>query len=154
MLSKTPKGTSIVLKSRFSAVEAVCKRILAALEAENFSKDDVFAVHLGLEEAFLNAVKHGNKCRPDKKVIVNYSISPRRVEISVTDEGKGFNPHNVPDPREGDNIFKIGGRGLFLIRAFMDKVKFNNTGNSIAMVKYNSNDLQGHCGSKAKKNHE
>jgi serine/threonine-protein kinase RsbW len=138
MLPKMPKGSSIVLKSCFSAVEPLCRRILADLEAQNYSKDDVFAVHLGLEEAFINAVKHGNKGKPDKKVIINYSVSPKAAEIFVTDEGDGFDPEDVPDPRRGDNIFKDGGRGLFLIKAYMDKVEFNKPGNCIRMVKYNS----------------
>jgi serine/threonine-protein kinase RsbW len=140
MLSKQPKGSSIVLKSRYLAVEAVCKRILGELEAENYNQDDIFAVHLGLEEAFINAVKHGNKGITDKNVIINYSIDPNQAEITVTDEGDGFDPESVPDPREGDNIFKVGGRGLFLIRAYMDGVDFNRTGNSIKLIKYNSNE--------------
>ena len=139
MLSKSPLGVPIVIESSSSAIEQVCERILSELHAGNFSKDDVFAVHLGLEEAFLNAIKHGNKDDVTRKVTIHYSISPDEVEIFMKDQGQGFDPDSVPDTRCGDNIYKIGGRGLFLIRSYMDLTEFNEQGNCIRMVKYNSN---------------
>jgi serine/threonine-protein kinase RsbW len=139
MSSKLPIGMTIILESRASAIEQVCERILSELQACDFSKEDVFAVHLGLEEAFLNAIKHGNEDDTTRKVTINYRIKPDEVEIFMKDQGKGFNPDSVPDPRCGDNIYKIGGRGLFLIRSYMDLIEFNKQGNCIRMVKYNSN---------------
>jgi len=139
MLSRPPSGVPIVIESSSSAIEKVCERILSELQADNFSKEDVFAVHIGLEEAFLNAIKHGNKDDAARKVEINYSISPDMVEIFMEDQGRGFDPDSVPDPRCGDNIYKIGGRGLFLIRSYMDVTEFNEQGNCIRMVKYNSN---------------
>lgn len=139
MLSRTPSGVPIVIESSSSAIEQVCERILSELHADNFSKEDVFAVHLGLEEAFLNAIKHGNKDDTARKVTINYSIRPDEIEIFMKDQGQGFDPDSVPDPRCGDNIYKIGGRGLFLIRSYMDLTEFNEQGNCIRMVKYNSN---------------
>lgn len=139
MLSKLPSGVPIVIESSSSAIEQVCKRILSELQADNFSKEDVFAVHLGLEEAFLNAIKHGNKNDNTRKVTITYSIRPDEIEIFMKDQGQGFDPDSVPDPRCGDNIYKVGGRGLFLIRSYMDLTEFNEQGNCIRMVKYNSN---------------
>lgn len=138
MLSKLPSGVSIVVKSSSSAVKEVWRRILSELEDNNFGSEDIFAIHLGLEEAFINAVKHGNKYDTDKKVTINYSITPDEVEIFMTDEGQGFDPDLVPDPRYGDNIYKLGGRGLFLARAYMDLTEFNQRGNCIRMVRFNS----------------
>jgi serine/threonine-protein kinase RsbW len=126
----------MVVESKSSAVVDVCKQILSKLETYNFGKDDIFAVHLTLEEAFLNAVKHGNKMDPTKKVKVDYSVDSDKVEISITDEGEGFEPDAVEDPRFGSGLFEPGGRGLLLMNSYMDTVKYNERGNSVYMVRY------------------
>jgi serine/threonine-protein kinase RsbW len=136
MASNAPDNCSIVVESKASAVVDVCKQILSKLEDNNFDKDDVFAVHLTLEEAFLNAVKHGNKMDPAKKVKIDYSVDPDKIEISITDEGSGFEPESVADPRFGEGLFEPGGRGLLLMNSYMDIVKFNERGNSVYMVRY------------------
>ena len=136
MVSKAPINCSIVVKSRPSAIVGVCKKILSKLEANSFDKDDIFAVHLALEEAFLNAIKHGNKMDPAKKVKIDYSVGLDRIEIFMTDEGEGFKPSSVADPRYGEGLYKPGGRGLLLMNSYMDMVKFNEKGNSLYMVRY------------------
>ena len=135
----TPEATSncsIVVESKPSAVVEVCKQIMAKLEANKFDKDDIFAVHLTLEEAFLNAVKHGNKMDPTKKVKVEYTVDSEKVDISITDEGNGFEPEHVADPRFGEKLFEPGGRGLLLMNSYMDIVEYNKRGNSVHMVRY------------------
>ena len=139
MHSEMPSGTSISVQGRSSAAERAFKRILSSLKAYNFSVEDVFAVHLGLEESFINAVRHGNKSDLNKKVVITFDIKPDQVEICLQDQGEGFDPDSIPDPTSGDNIYKIGGRGLFLIRSYIDVTSFNEKGNCICMVKYNSN---------------
>ena len=136
MTSKASISNSMVLASEPSAVNEVCSQILKKLEDNNFSKDDIFAIHLTLEEAVLNAVKHGNKMDPAKKVTVSYSIDPEKVEISITDEGNGFSPESIADPRAGDGLLKPGGRGLLLMNSYMDIVKYNERGNSVYMARY------------------
>lgn len=136
MTPKAPISCSIVVESKPSAVVEVCKQILAKLEANKFGKDDIFAVHLTLEEAFLNAVKHGNKMDPTKKVKVEYYVDPEKVDISITDEGNGFEPENIADPRFGEKLFEPGGRGLLLMNSYMDIVEYNEQGNSVHMVRY------------------
>jgi len=136
MVSRAPITFSIVVKSEPSAVVEVCEQVLSKLEANGFDKDDVFAVHLALEEAFLNAVKHGNKMDPNKEVKIDYSIDLDKIEISLTDEGDGFEPSSVADPRYGEGLYKPGGRGLLLMNSYMDVVKFNERGNSLYMVRY------------------
>ena len=126
----------ITLESKTEAICDAVKVILDGLHEAHYSQDEVFAVHLAVEEAFVNAVKHGNKLDSSKKVIIEYSVTPKMVEICVTDEGKGFNPAAVPDPRVGDNLFKADGRGILLIRSYMDIIEFNETGNRTRMVKY------------------
>ena len=112
MASKAPASYSIVVESKPSAVVAVCEQMMSKLKDNSFSKDDIFAIHLTLEEAFLNAVRHGNKMDPSKKVQIDYSVGLDKVEISVTDQGNGFEPEGVADPRFGAGLFKPGGRGL------------------------------------------
>ena len=126
----------MLVESKPSAVVEVCKQILPKLEDNSFSKDDIFAVHLTLEEAFLNAVKHGNKMDLAKKVKIDYSVGLDKVEISVTDEGSGFDPESVVDPRFGTDLFEPGGRGLLLMNSYMDVVEFNERSNSVYMVRY------------------
>ncbi|MCK5225234.1 MAG: ATP-binding protein [Planctomycetes bacterium] len=136
MVSNKPISQSMIIASVPSAVSDVCGPVLAELEANNFSQEDSFAVHLAIEEAFLNAVRHGNKMDPAKKIKIDYLIDADKVEISMTDDGSGFNPKAVPDPRCGENLYKAGGRGLFLIESYMDVVEFNEHGNTVRMIKY------------------
>lgn len=139
MPPKRPEGCSVVVESKSSAAEEVIKEILSKMKAQKFADDDLFAVHLGLEEAFINAVRHGNKFDPTKKVTITSKIEPDKTVVFLADEGDGFVPDSIPNPTLGDNIYKIGGRGLFLIRSFMDQTDFNKKGNCICMIKYNSN---------------
>ncbi len=136
MVSKATINYSMVVESSPSAIVEVCEQILSKLEANGFDKDDIFAVHLALEEAFLNAVKHGNKMDPTKEVKIDYSVGLDKIEISMTDEGEGFEPEAVADPRFGEGLYKPGGRGLLLINSYMDMVKFTERGNRLYMVRY------------------
>ena len=136
MVSETPISHSTVVESTTSAVGPVRGGILSKLKANSFSEEDIFSVHLALEEAFINAVRHGNKMDAAKGIKIDYSVGLDKVEVSVTDEGDGFDPEAVPDPRYGENLYKPEGRGLFLMRSYMDTVKFNERGNSVYMVKY------------------
>lgn len=116
-----------------------CAEILEKLKSLGYSSDEIFGIHLSLEEAFVNAVKHGNAGQTDKNVMVEYSATNQKFEISIEDQGPGFVPVEVPDPREQDNLYKTSGRGLLLMRAYMDKVEFNEKGNLIRLVKLKSN---------------
>ena len=126
----------MIIESRPRAMSRFCRWVLSKLKANKFNQDDIFAVHLALEEAFLNAVKHGNKSDPSKEVKIDCSVGSDKVEISMADDGRGFDPDVVPDPRYGENLYKFEGRGLFLIRAYMHEVDFNEQGNRIRMVRY------------------
>lgn len=136
MALETPSSSSEVIESRPSAISDVYERIVSKLEDNGYSEDDIFAVHLALEEAFLNAITHGNKMDPGKKVRIDYLVSADKVEIDIMDQGEGFNPETVPDPRFGQNLYKTAGRGLLLISSYMDVVEFNEQGNHVHMVRY------------------
>jgi serine/threonine-protein kinase RsbW len=136
MASKTPISRSVAVESRPSAIVKVCERLLSEIKANDFSEEDVFAVHLALEEAFINAIKHGNKMNTGKKVKIDYSVGLDKVEVSMADLGDGFDPDSIPDPRVGKNLYKTEGRGLLLMRSYMDVVEFNERGNCVRMVRY------------------
>jgi len=149
MAAETPVRSSLVVKSEPSALNRPCRQILAALDANGFSQDDVFAVHLALEEAFLNAVKHGNKMDSTKKVTVEYAVDREKVEICITDEGDGFDPGTIPDPRVGANLYRPEGRGLLLMGAYMHVVEYNSRGNSLRMVRYKGRPIPDRSGASA-----
>ena len=136
MISDLPISRSVVVSSTPVAVADVYKNMVPALQAQHFSEEDVFAVHLALEEAFINAVKHGNKMEPNKAVKIDYAVERDKIEICLTDEGAGFDPEVIPDPRYGDNLYKPAGRGMLLMRSFMDVVEYTGRGNSVRMIRY------------------
>ncbi len=136
MVVKMPISRSVVVPSTPAAASDVYEPMFQSMKAGTFSEEDIFAVHLALEEAFTNSVKHGNKMEPSKAVKVDYVIDPEKIEICLTDEGDGFDPGVIPDPRYGDNLYKPAGRGMLLIRSFMDVVEYNSKGNSVRMIRY------------------
>lgn len=85
-------------------------------------------------EALANAMLYGNGRDPRKRVRIEANISAERIVVRVTDEGRGFDPDSLPDPTHPANLTRPGGRGIFLIRKLMDRVEFNEQGNSITMV--------------------
>ncbi len=141
MASEAPIQNSIVVESKASALGDPCRRILGGMEERGFSQDDVFAVHLAMEEAFLNAVKHGNKMDPLKKVTIDWCIDAEKVDIRLQDEGEGFTPEDVPDPRFGENLYRPEGRGLLLINAYMHVAEYSDRGNCLHMVRYKDRPL-------------
>lgn len=101
--------------------------------------DDVaFGVDMAIREAVTNAVIHGNKLDGAKVVELKLRNTPEGFEISVHDQGSGFNPNEVPDPTIDENLLKTSGRGIFFMRNFMDEVEWSadpNGGTSLRMLK-------------------
>jgi serine/threonine-protein kinase RsbW len=115
----------------------IADALLEELRAKGYSEVAVFAVRLAVEEALNNAIRHGNAMDPAKTAELVYEVTDEKVEIRVSDEGPGFDCHNVPDPTLNENLDKPTGRGLMLMRAYMDKVTYNEKGNGLHMVKFN-----------------
>ncbi len=94
------------------------------------------AIDLALREALVNAIVHGNKGDAAKRVKVEgYALPDRQVLVVVRDEGEGFDPSTLDDPTKPENIERATGRGIFLIRQFMDEVQFRDQGREIQMKK-------------------
>jgi serine/threonine-protein kinase RsbW len=100
-----------------------------------YNIEDVFAVRLALEEAVVNAIEHGHDHDLSKRVRVWWAVTPVAVTVVVEDEGPGFDPARVPDPRLPENAERPDGRGLYLIHAYMSWVQFNHRGNRLAMCR-------------------
>ena len=90
---------------------------------------------LALEEALVNAIKHGNRMDSAKTVTVRYAVGAKRIVIEIQDQGPGFNPGSVPDPTLPENLENPSGRGLMLMRVYMDDVKHLGCGNCVRMTK-------------------
>lgn len=103
------------------------------LIAQRYDEREIFSVKLALEEALVNAIKHGNQLDRKKKVVVQYRVSHERFDVHITDEGKGFNPDDLPDPMAPENLERPCGRGLLLIRHYMTEVNYLPPGNRLSM---------------------
>src|SRR5262245_43014977 len=121
----------------------VQEEIERALLAHGYEERDVFSVKLALEEALVNAIKHGNQLDRAKKVHIHYVVGPNRFEVRITDEGKGFDPEDVPDPMSVENIERPCGRGLLLMRHYMSEVTFHPPGNRVSMTKLRDVNVNG-----------
>jgi len=112
-------------------------RLLEDIKRAGYSEVSVFAVRLAVEEALNNAMRHGNALDPAKTAKLTYEVTSEHVDIRIADEGPGFDFSSVPDPTLDENVEKPTGRGIMLVRAYMDTVEFNETGNEIHMIKLN-----------------
>jgi len=117
-------------------VPALLNDIVAAMDRFAYPIKDLFGVRLALEEALVNAVKHGNRCDPAKEVRLRYWVNAEVVVLQVEDEGDGFDPSGVPDPLLPENLERPSGRGLFLIRKYMTWTEYNERGNCVTMCKH------------------
>lgn len=113
------------------------KAILEDVEKHGFGPETIFAIKLALEEAMTNAVKHGNANDPDKFVHVRFAVSSECAVIIVRDDGPGFNPADVPDPTAPERLSQPSGRGIMLMGAYMDEVKYRDKGREVYMLKKN-----------------
>ncbi len=111
--------------------------ILVHVRKHGFCEEAVFAIKLALEEAMTNAVKHGNGNDATKKITVRYAVDDERIEITVSDEGQGFAPEDVPDPTSNDRLTLPSGRGIMLMRAYMDDVEYRRNGREVYLMKRN-----------------
>jgi len=101
---------------------------------ETYQKRLRLNFRVGLTEALTNAMLYGNEHDPSKRVRVEVALENGRLEARITDQGGGFDPSAIPDPTEGENILKSGGRGLFLMRQLLDEVSYNDRGNQVTLV--------------------
>jgi len=116
-----------------SILDAISNQILKKMQ---FSEQDAAQVNLAVIEAGTNAIKHGNKNDPTKKVNFQFHAGFDKFTVIVRDEGEGFDTNNPPNPLAQENLLKPNGRGVFAMKHCMDEVIFNNNGSEVQMVKF------------------
>ena len=140
---------SLVLASRFENIEVAERALVDLCHRAGCAEDEEYWLVTSLREAVANAVRHGNQRDPERLVRIAYSIDNATVTITVEDEGEGFDPADIPDPTDPENLLRPSGRGIFYMRQFMTRVEFNPTaegGTAVVMVKdlaSNDNDRPG-----------
>jgi len=123
------------IPSDTKAGRRILDQVIGELQARKWGPRDIFGVQLGLEEALVNAILHGNGLDADKQVHVVCRMTPDLVRIEITDEGEGFDPATIPDPTAPDRLEAPTGRGVMLMRSFMSRVEYNEVGNRVVMEK-------------------
>jgi serine/threonine-protein kinase RsbW len=123
------------LPSDLSLMNGVLQYLLERVAKLGLIKPERSNLFIALDEAFVNAVKHGNKNDPTKLVRITAELTPKEASFTVEDEGEGFNVQDIPDPCDPANLFKSSGRGVLLIYNIMDEVEYNAQGNRVKMVK-------------------
>lgn len=123
----------MTLSSNFDEVERVEPFVRELQEWIGFSDDQYGNIMLSINEAVTNAIIHGNEQDPSKKVYVKARLEDKTLTVTVKDEGKGFDPANLPNPLDKENLLKEGGRGVYLIKQYSDEVKFSKEGTRITI---------------------
>jgi serine/threonine-protein kinase RsbW len=132
------KHLEITLETQVESVNLAEEMCLRVAEAAGFGEDDCYRIGMSVREGVINAFHYGNQERPEKKIHLALDITPEKLIIHVLDEGIGFTLADVPDPLAEENLLSTSGRGIFLMRAFMDEfdvVKGRNGGAEIVMSK-------------------
>jgi len=123
------------LPSVLSVMHVVLEYLMNRVDKLGVVEAQASNLFVALDEAFVNAVKHGNKFDTTKNIRVAADVSKTEARFTVEDEGEGFDVDNIPDPLDPQNLFKPSGRGVLFIYNIMDEVKYNDRGNRLTMVK-------------------
>ena len=137
-LEVTLETTELTFPSRIEAVGEAAAAVSEFMNRLGVAEDVAFGVDMAVREAVTNAVVHGNKLDTAKIVELKLRNTPAGFEITVHDQGSGFNPNLVPDPTKDENILRTSGRGIFFMRNFMDEVAWAadpKGGTTVRMIK-------------------
>ncbi|MGH9431122.1 MAG: ATP-binding protein [Terriglobia bacterium] len=137
-MTADPNLVEVTLKSDLKSVETAEEMAHQVSETAGLDEEDQHKVEMAVHESMINAVCHGNKYDAAKRVWLRFQVFPDRLEIRVRDQGEGFDPGSLPDPLESENLLRISGRGIFLIRAFMDDFRVQRLpgiGTEVTLIK-------------------
>ncbi|MGI8495004.1 MAG: ATP-binding protein [Pyrinomonadaceae bacterium] len=130
------------IPSAISLMHSILDYLMKRVEKVGVVNPENSNLFIALDEAFVNAVKHGNKFDAAKNVRIAAEVSPKEARFTVEDEGEGFDINSIPDPLDPENLFKTSGRGVLLIHNIMDEVKYNERGNKLEMIKKSEGENQ------------
>ncbi|MBM4110829.1 MAG: ATP-binding protein [Phycisphaerae bacterium] len=123
-----------ILRGPRAEIDACQLAVEQAMAQHGYGREALFAVRLALEEALVNAIRHGNRHVPDGQVDVQWSVDGDEARFEVHDQGEGFDPDAVPDPTQDDNLEIPSGRGIMLMKAYMSEVEYRGPGNHLSLV--------------------
>lgn len=144
MRNLLPDGTvEFVIPSDLNEARHLHESIETQLRLCHYEDREIFGIRLALEEAIVNAIKHGNQMDLAKTVQVRFRVLPERFEINIIDQGPGYDPVDVPDPLDFENLERPSGRGLFLMKHYMTEVTIHPPGNCLTMSKVRTKSYNG-----------
>ncbi len=127
------------IPSLISLIHGILDYLMKRVEKIGVVNSENSNLFIALDEAFVNAVKHGNKFDATKLVRITAEVSLKEARFTIEDEGEGFNVAEIPDPTNVENLFKASGRGVLIIHNIMDEVRYNERGNRLEMIKKSEN---------------
>ena len=137
LASSSPTHFEVTLPGEIKAISAVVEWVMHLVSDMNLAPGKEFEIEMAMREALANAITHGCKGDPNKKIDISITEEPGRgILIVVRDPGPGFNPSALPSPTDSENLFSDHGRGIFLINRLMDEVKYERNGAEIRMRKF------------------
>jgi serine/threonine-protein kinase RsbW len=134
-----PETVERSLDSTLESVDSAEELALGVAQRAGFDDDDLMKIGMAVRESMVNAVVHGNRYNANKKVRFSARQDGDRLTVRVTDQGEGFDPETLPDPLAPENLMRTSGRGIFLIRSFMDEFDIRRQeqgGMEVTLVKY------------------
>jgi serine/threonine-protein kinase RsbW len=137
-MAKIANEIEVMITSTLDNIDLIQSLTDCVTSFMKFDEDAAHWIGMSVQESVTNAIQHGNKLDWGKKVEVCYGMAEERLTVSVRDQGCGFQADKIPNPLEGDNLFKPSGRGIFYMRTFMDEVEFRTLatgGTEVYMVK-------------------
>jgi serine/threonine-protein kinase RsbW len=137
-MNADPSVVEVTLESNLKEVEVADEISRRVSVTAGFDEDERQKIEMAVHESLINAIYHGNRSDERKHVYLRFQIHPDRLEVNIRDQGEGFNPNDVADPLATENLLKVSGRGIFLIRAFMDEFKVESVpgvGTEVTMIK-------------------
>jgi serine/threonine-protein kinase RsbW len=136
---QTPGTLERFLDSTLGSVDSAEELAVGVAQRAGFDEDDVMKIGMAVRESMVNAVVHGNRYNANKKVRFSVANNRERFTVRIADEGDGFDFSRLPDPRCEENLMRASGRGLFLVRSFMDEFQIRRlepAGTEVTLVKY------------------
>ncbi|RKY27041.1 MAG: ATP-binding protein [Candidatus Omnitrophota bacterium] len=135
-LNKLFMKISEKIPSSLERIPSFISTIIERIRPLGIPEEEIFNIRLSLEEALVNAVKYGNKLDPQLTVEVKVQLDSDKLVIEVKDQGEGFDFEKLEDPTKEENIEKVRGRGIFLMKNLMDEVIFKEKGSRVIMIKF------------------
>jgi serine/threonine-protein kinase RsbW len=137
-MAMTEQRVSYTLDSTLETVDSAENKATRIATDLGFAEDEVMQISMAVREGAVNAVLHGNGYAPDKKVILEFEHTAKELVITIRDQGKGMDLSKIPNPLAPENLLKTSGRGIFLMRSFMDVVEIRptRTGTELKLIKH------------------